>query len=96
MESLLRFVHAAIGCLILHSNIDISLNLAPVQTRYVIQSLYLSEPARVKNISEQFQGIMYYKPIDLERGLFAKWKISEDSSARIAVGYVKSHLSHNM
>ncbi|RYP67683.1 hypothetical protein DL769_005697 [Monosporascus sp. CRB-8-3] len=30
--------------------------------------------------------MMYYKAIDLEKGLFAKWKISEDSSARIAIG----------
>ncbi|KAL0932732.1 uncharacterized protein CTRU02_211695 [Colletotrichum truncatum] len=32
------------------------------------------------------KGIMYYKPIDVERGLFAKWKIAEESSARIAIG----------
>ncbi|RYP05666.1 hypothetical protein DL765_009768 [Monosporascus sp. GIB2] len=32
------------------------------------------------------KGMMYYKAIDLEKGLFAKWKISEDSSARIAIG----------
>lgn len=35
------------------------------------------------------QGIMYYKPIDVKRGIFAKWKIAEESSARIAIGYVK-------
>ncbi|RYP09116.1 hypothetical protein DL764_001483 [Monosporascus ibericus] len=32
------------------------------------------------------KGMMYYKAIDLEKGLFAKWKISEESSARIAIG----------
>ncbi|KAH7134410.1 hypothetical protein EDB81DRAFT_870969 [Dactylonectria macrodidyma] len=32
------------------------------------------------------KGIMYYKAIDIERGLFAKWRIAEESSARIAVG----------
>lgn len=31
---------------------------------------------------------MYYKPIDVKRGIFAKWKIAEESSARIAIGYV--------
>lgn len=29
---------------------------------------------------------MYYKAIDVEKGLFAKWKIAEESSARIAIG----------
>lgn len=29
---------------------------------------------------------MYYKAIDADKGLFAKWKIAEESSARIAVG----------
>ncbi|KAF4452163.1 Aldos-2-ulose dehydratase [Fusarium austroafricanum] len=32
------------------------------------------------------KGIMYYKPIDLEKGLFAKWRIADESSARIAIG----------
>ncbi|GKT90380.1 FG-GAP repeat-containing protein [Colletotrichum tofieldiae] len=32
------------------------------------------------------KGIMYYKAIDVEKGLFAKWKIAEESSARIAIG----------
>jgi hypothetical protein len=32
------------------------------------------------------KGIMYYKAIDLDKGLFAKWKIAEESSARIAMG----------
>jgi hypothetical protein len=31
------------------------------------------------------QGVYYYKPIDLSRGLFSKWKITDDSAARIAV-----------
>ncbi|CAF1460644.1 unnamed protein product [Rotaria sp. Silwood1] len=31
------------------------------------------------------QGVFLYKAIDLSRGLFAKWKVSEDSAARIAV-----------
>ncbi|CAF1120582.1 unnamed protein product [Rotaria sordida] len=31
------------------------------------------------------QGVHYYKPIDLSRGLFAKWKVTDDSAARIAV-----------
>ncbi|OCK81474.1 hypothetical protein K432DRAFT_295373 [Lepidopterella palustris CBS 459.81] len=32
------------------------------------------------------KGIMYYKAIDLKNGVFAKWKIAEESSARIAIG----------
>ncbi|NYI06877.1 FG-GAP repeat domain-containing protein [Allostreptomyces psammosilenae] len=32
-----------------------------------------------------WQGVMYYKAIDLEQGVFAKWRISEDSAARIAI-----------
>ncbi|KAK5651789.1 hypothetical protein OQA88_11656 [Cercophora sp. LCS_1] len=32
------------------------------------------------------KGIMYYKAIDLAKGLFAKWRIATESSARIAVG----------
>ncbi|KAH7188136.1 uncharacterized protein B0J16DRAFT_382018 [Fusarium flagelliforme] len=32
------------------------------------------------------KGIMYYKPIDLEKGIFAKWRIADESSARIAIG----------
>ncbi|KAK6216836.1 hypothetical protein QIS74_06950 [Colletotrichum tabaci] len=32
------------------------------------------------------KGIIYYKAIDVEKGLFAKWKIAEESSARIAIG----------
>ncbi|KAI1098295.1 hypothetical protein F4804DRAFT_325172 [Jackrogersella minutella] len=33
-----------------------------------------------------FKGIMYYKAIDLSKGIFAKWRITEESSARIALG----------
>ncbi|CAF1533437.1 unnamed protein product [Rotaria socialis] len=29
------------------------------------------------------QGVYYYKPIDLSRGVFSKWKVSDDSAARI-------------
>ncbi|OIW23856.1 hypothetical protein CONLIGDRAFT_657440 [Coniochaeta ligniaria NRRL 30616] len=32
------------------------------------------------------KGIMYYKAIDVSKGIFAKWRIAEESSARIAVG----------
>lgn len=32
------------------------------------------------------KGIMYYKALDLENGVFAKWKIAEESSARLALG----------
>lgn len=35
---------------------------------------------------KKYKGIMYYKAIDLEKGLFAKWRIAEESSARIALG----------
>ncbi|CAF3287449.1 unnamed protein product [Rotaria socialis] len=31
------------------------------------------------------EGIFYYKPLDLSRGLFAKWKVSNESTARIAL-----------
>ncbi|CAF3566098.1 unnamed protein product [Rotaria sp. Silwood1] len=31
------------------------------------------------------KGVYFYKPIDLSRGLFAKWKVSDDSAARITV-----------
>ncbi|CAF0969976.1 unnamed protein product [Rotaria sordida] len=31
------------------------------------------------------QGVFYYKPIDLSRGLFAKWKVSDESAVRSAV-----------
>lgn len=31
------------------------------------------------------EGVFYYKPIDLSRGLFAKWRISDLSAARIAL-----------
>lgn len=29
---------------------------------------------------------MYYKAIDIEKALFAKWRIADESSARIALG----------
>ncbi|KAI1389698.1 uncharacterized protein F4822DRAFT_442905 [Hypoxylon trugodes] len=32
------------------------------------------------------KGIMYYKAIDLSNGVFAKWKIDINSSARVALG----------
>ncbi|CAF1050778.1 unnamed protein product [Rotaria sp. Silwood1] len=32
-----------------------------------------------------YEGVFYYKPIDLSRGLFAKWQISDVSAARIAL-----------
>ncbi|RPA77142.1 hypothetical protein BJ508DRAFT_213087, partial [Ascobolus immersus RN42] len=34
------------------------------------------------------KGLMYYKAIDLKNGLFAKWKIAAESSARVAIGCV--------
>jgi hypothetical protein len=32
------------------------------------------------------QGVYYYKAVDLERGLFERWRVSSASAARIAVG----------
>lgn len=32
-----------------------------------------------------WQGVFYYKAIDVKNGIFAKWRVSEDSAARIAV-----------
>jgi hypothetical protein len=32
-----------------------------------------------------WQGVFYYKAIDVKNGVFAKWRVSEDSAARIAV-----------
>ena len=32
-----------------------------------------------------WQGVMYYKAIDIERGIFAKWRVSDESVARIAL-----------
>ena len=29
---------------------------------------------------------MYYKPLDVSKCLYAKWKVSHDSAARIAIG----------
>lgn len=39
---------------------------------------------RITNVPTQ--GIMYYKAIDIENGVFAKFKISTQSSARLALG----------
>ncbi|MEV5355849.1 VCBS repeat-containing protein [Streptomyces sp. NPDC052693] len=33
-----------------------------------------------------WQGVFYYKAIDLQAGIFTKWRVSSDSTARIAVG----------
>lgn len=33
-----------------------------------------------------YQGVYYYKAIDVERGLFERWRVSSASAARIAVG----------
>ena len=35
---------------------------------------------------EPWQGVYYYKVVDLEKGAFIKWRVSEDSAARIAIG----------
>lgn len=32
---------------------------------------------------EPWQGVVYYKPLDLERGLFLKWRVAGESTARI-------------
>ncbi|KAF6826525.1 hypothetical protein CMUS01_09390 [Colletotrichum musicola] len=32
------------------------------------------------------KGVVYYKAIDVDKGLFAKWKVAEESAARIAIG----------
>ncbi|MEV0599855.1 VCBS repeat-containing protein [Streptomyces sp. NPDC050315] len=33
-----------------------------------------------------WQGVMYYKAIDLENGVFTKWRVADESVARIATG----------
>jgi hypothetical protein len=33
-----------------------------------------------------WQGVIYYKAIDLHNGVFAKWRVADDSVARIALG----------
>ena len=43
------------------------------------------EPGRTSGAAE-FQGVWYYKPVDLMNGTFAKWKIATESAARIAIG----------
>lgn len=35
---------------------------------------------------EPWQGVMYYKAIDLQKGIFTKWRIGSESVARIALG----------
>ncbi|KAI5847392.1 hypothetical protein DFP73DRAFT_630662 [Morchella snyderi] len=38
-----------------------------------------------------YKGIFYYKCIDLEKKVFAKWKISGESAARLAIGDFNNH-----
>jgi hypothetical protein len=33
-----------------------------------------------------WQGVFYYKAVDIKNGAFVKWRVSSDSAARIAVG----------
>ncbi len=33
-----------------------------------------------------WKGVFYYKAIDLQNGVFAKWRVADDSAARIALG----------
>ncbi|MGW0916817.1 FG-GAP repeat domain-containing protein [Streptomyces sp. NPDC002784] len=33
-----------------------------------------------------WQGVFYYKAIDIQAGIFTKWRVSSDSTARIAIG----------
>lgn len=35
---------------------------------------------------EPYQGVYYYKPVNMEQGIFEKYKVSDDSAARITVG----------
>lgn len=35
---------------------------------------------------EPWQGVFYYKAIDVRKGVFVKWRVSSDSAARIALG----------
>ncbi|KAF4314154.1 hypothetical protein GTA08_BOTSDO01273 [Botryosphaeria dothidea] len=44
------------------------------------------EPMKFTGEPGPNKGIFYYKPMDLRNGIFAKWKVSGDSSARLAVG----------
>lgn len=34
----------------------------------------------------ELKGILYYKAVDIQKGIFSKWRITEESSARIAIG----------
>jgi hypothetical protein len=33
-----------------------------------------------------WQGVFYYKALDIAAGVFTKWRVSSDSAARIALG----------
>ncbi|MDG5973326.1 hypothetical protein JAGODDHD_04096 [Sphingomonas paucimobilis] len=35
---------------------------------------------------QPWQGVIYYKPVDLKNGIFTKWRIGTESVARIALG----------
>lgn len=35
---------------------------------------------------EPWQGVMYYKAVDLQNGVFVKWRVASESVARIAIG----------
>ncbi|WP_204723361.1 FG-GAP repeat domain-containing protein [Fastidiosibacter lacustris] len=37
-----------------------------------------------------WQGVFYYKAIDIKNGVFAKWRVSDESVARIAIGDFKN------
>ncbi len=37
-----------------------------------------------------WQGVFYYKAIDISKGIFAKWRISDESVARIAIADFKN------
>ena len=43
--------------------------------------------------SEEGKGVYYYKPVDLANGIFAKWRVSDLSASKIAVGYELSLVS---
>ncbi|KAL7929516.1 hypothetical protein V8C35DRAFT_331580 [Trichoderma chlorosporum] len=47
-------------------------------------------PVQINPPVNPYKGILYYKPINLELNMFAKWRISATSSARIAVGHFRS------
>ena len=37
-----------------------------------------------------WQGVFYYKAIDIKNGVFAKWRVSDESVARIAIADFKN------